>query len=112
MDRRRQPRSPEQQGEIERRRAERRQSQARRSRRRVRHNRHLRDLLTRGQRWTLRVLIGVWGLSMVSAGVWWAQPQHWSSSVGMAVNSALLAVELVILPIWFFSWLWRMKRPD
>ena len=30
----------------------------------------------------------------------------------MAINSALLAVELVILPIWFYSWLWRMKRPD
>ena len=30
----------------------------------------------------------------------------------MGINSALLAVELVILPIWFYVWLSRMKRPD
>ena len=57
-------------------------------------------------------MIVLWALGTLNAGIWWAQPQHWSSTTGMAINSALLAVELVILPIWFYSWLWRMKRPD
>ena len=92
--------------------ADRRATVRRRSRWRLRHNRHLVPLLTRAQRWMLRALIVVWAASMASASVWWAQPRHWGSVVGMGINSALLAVELVILPIWFYVWLSRMKRPD
>jgi cellulose synthase (UDP-forming) len=32
--------------------------------------------------------------------------------VALAINSALLAVEMLFLPLWFFFWLWRMKRPN
>jgi len=80
-------------------------------RRRYRHNRHLRDLLTPWQRLTLLGVILVWGLCTLWAIRWWLEPQHWSSTTGMALNSVPLAIELVVLPIWLYSWLWRMKRP-
>ena len=91
---------------------ERRASVRRRSWWRYRHNRHLVPLLTRAQRWMLRALVAVWAASTTSAAAWWAEPRHWGSAVGMGINSALLAVELVILPSWFYVWLSRMKRPD
>jgi cellulose synthase/poly-beta-1,6-N-acetylglucosamine synthase-like glycosyltransferase len=81
-------------------------------RRRYRHNRHLRDLLSGRQRLTLVGLFLVWGLSTLWAVRWWVEPQHWTSTVGMAVNSVPLGIELVVLPIWFYWWLWRMKRPN
>lgn len=30
----------------------------------------------------------------------------------MAINSGLLATEMLVLPLWFFFWIWRMKRPN
>ena len=30
----------------------------------------------------------------------------------MAINSGLLATETLVLPLWFFFWIWRMKRPN
>ena len=44
--------------------------------------------------------------------MWWIQPAHTGSTLGLVVNSALLAVESILLPIWFFFWLWRVRRPD
>jgi cellulose synthase (UDP-forming) len=87
-------------------------TERRRPRRRLRHNRHLVDLLTASQRWKLRGLIALWALSTMWACAWWIRPGNWSSDTGMAINSALLAIELLVLPVWFYSWLWRMKRPD
>jgi cellulose synthase/poly-beta-1,6-N-acetylglucosamine synthase-like glycosyltransferase/beta-mannanase len=81
-------------------------------RRRYRHNRHLRDLLTARQRLTLLGLILVWALSTTSAIRWWVEPQHWTSTTGIVLNSLPLGIELVILPIWFYWWLWRMRRPN
>jgi cellulose synthase (UDP-forming) len=95
-------------GALEARRADRRRS----FRRRYRHNRHLRDLLTTGQRLTLLGLILVWALATVSAIRWWVEPQHWTSTTGIVLNSVPLGIELVVLPIWFYWWLWRMKRPN
>lgn len=84
----------------------------RRFRRRHRHNRHLCDLLTVRQRLSLVALMAVWALCTLWAGSWWFDPQNWSSTIGMVLNSIPLAIELVVLPIWFYGWLWRMKRPN
>jgi cellulose synthase/poly-beta-1,6-N-acetylglucosamine synthase-like glycosyltransferase/beta-mannanase len=81
-------------------------------RRRYRHNRHLRDLLTARQRLTLLGLILVWALSTTSAIRWWVEPQHWASTTGIVLNSVPLGIELIVLPIWLYWWLWRMKRPN
>jgi cellulose synthase (UDP-forming) len=81
-------------------------------RRRRRADRHLRDGLTRRQRFTLGYLILTWTGLTAAAWAWWLQPSNSTSSVGLAINSALLAVEMLGLPVWFFFWIWRMKRPD
>jgi cellulose synthase (UDP-forming) len=84
----------------------------RRLRRRHRHNRGLRDLLTRPQRVALVGLILVWAVAAAYAVAWWRSPEHWTSTTRMVLNSIPLAIELVVLPIWFYFWLWRMKRPN
>ena len=84
----------------------------RRFRARHRHNRHLVDLLSGRQRLTLLGLIAVWALCALWAIDWWVQPRNWASPTGMALNSVPLAIELVVLPMWFYAWLWRMKRPN
>jgi cellulose synthase (UDP-forming) len=81
-------------------------------RRRYRHNRHLHELLTSRQRLTLLGLILVWALSTTSAIRWWVEPEHWSSATGIVLNSVPLGIELIVLPIWLYWWLWRMKRPN
>jgi cellulose synthase (UDP-forming) len=48
----------------------------------------------------------------VSAWTWFLQPSHWTSPVTLAINIALLSVEVLFLPLWFFLWIWRMKRPN
>jgi len=84
----------------------------RRGRRRARHNRHLRDLLTGPQRLLLLGFMVSWALCTVWAVRWWVEPGHWRSLTGIVLNSVPLAFELIFLPIWLYSWLWRMKRPD
>ncbi len=84
----------------------------RRLRRRYRHNRHLRDLLTRPQRLTLAGLMLVWALCTFWSVSWWLEPQHWTSMTGLVLNSVPLGIELILMPIYLYSWLWRMKRPD
>ncbi len=81
-------------------------------RRRRRHNRHLVDALTGGQRLSLACLALAWVLLTVWAWAWWFQPSHSFSPLALAINTALLAVEMLLLPLWFFFWLWRMKRPN
>jgi len=81
-------------------------------RRRYRHDRYLRDLLTGPQRLTLLGLVLLWALCTLWAIRWWVEPQHWTSTTAMILNSVPLGIELVVLPIWLYSWLWRMKRPD
>jgi cellulose synthase (UDP-forming) len=81
-------------------------------RRRHRHNRHLRGLMTRPQRLALAGLIVVWACATAYAIAWWRSPEHWTSTTRMALNSVPLAIELVVLPIWLYFWLWRMKRPN
>jgi cellulose synthase (UDP-forming) len=81
-------------------------------RRRRRANRHLVDALSRRQRVRLAVLIAAWAVTTTWAWVWWLQPDHASSTTAAVVNSLLLSIETVLLPIWFYHWIWRMKRPD
>jgi len=81
-------------------------------RRRRRYNRHLRNMLTRGQRRTLCALMLAWAMLTVGAWTWWFLPSGQGSTLGLVINSALLAVESLGLPLWFFFWIWRMKRPD
>lgn len=84
----------------------------RRWRRRHRHNRYLRDLLSVSQRLTLAGLILVWALSTIWAASWWLEPQHWTSLTGLVLNSVPLAIELILMPLYLYWWLWRMKRPN
>ena len=57
-------------------------------------------------------MIFAWGSLTAWAWGWWFAPSHSSSPVALAVNSGLLAVEMLFLPLWFFFWIWRMKRPN
>lgn len=81
-------------------------------RRRRRYNRHLRPVLARGQRRVLACLIVLWSAVNAWAWSWWLQPSSFGSPVGLSINSALLSVESIGLPVWFFFWIWRMRRPD
>jgi cellulose synthase (UDP-forming) len=84
----------------------------RRGRRHYRHDRYLRDLLTVPQRCTLLGLILVWALCTGWAVGWWLEPQHQISTTGLALNSVPLGIELVVMPMWVYWWLWRMRRPN
>jgi cellulose synthase (UDP-forming) len=53
-----------------------------------------------------------WAGLTVWAWVWWFQPSNSSSPAALLANSGLLAVEMLFLPLWFFFWLSRMKRPN
>jgi cellulose synthase (UDP-forming) len=84
----------------------------RRSWRRNRHNRHLRAGLTRARRARLACLIAAWCLLSVWAWAWWLEPAHVSSPATAAVSTGLLGFEMVFVPLWFFFWIYRMKRPN
>lgn len=81
-------------------------------RRRRRHDRHLVDALTRPQRRLLIAVAVVWATTTAWAWAWWLEPGHAASLPAYVGNSLLLATETVLLPAWFFFWLWRMRRPD
>ncbi|HWF33741.1 MAG TPA: glycosyltransferase [Solirubrobacteraceae bacterium] len=81
-------------------------------RRRRRSRRHLRNGLTRSQRYSLAFLIWSWAALTALAWAWWLEPSNSTSSVGLVINSLLLAIESLGLPLWFYYWIWRMRRPD
>ncbi len=82
------------------------------TRRRRRADRHLRDALTDAQRLRLAGLVATWAVTTAWAWAWWLEPAHASSTAAAIINSLLLGVETVVLPVWFYFWIWRMKRPD
>ena len=84
----------------------------RRWHRRVRHNRHLRDILTVPQRFVLLGFAVLWALCAGWAVRWWLAPGHEVTTARLVLNSIPLALEFIALPAWFYWWLWRMKRPD
>lgn len=53
-----------------------------------------------------------WAVATVAAWSWWLAPGQATSTVALIVNSSLLAIDTIVLPLWFFFWIWRMKRPD
>ena len=60
------------------------------------------------------VLVTIAGLWLASAAFfwqWWLEPAHQSTMAGLLVNSAVLAFDLVVVPLWFFFFLLRMRRP-
>ena len=81
-------------------------------RRRQRHDRHLRDLLGGSQRLTLLGLVLSWALCTLWAVLWWLEPGHRISTTGMVFNSLLVGIEFVVLPIYLYWWLWRVRGPD
>jgi hypothetical protein len=79
---------------------------------RRRHNRHLRDALTARQRLSLACFTLAWVALTAAAWSWWLQPRNSGSPAAFAVNTGVLAIDALGLPIWFFFWIWRMRRPD
>jgi cellulose synthase (UDP-forming) len=84
----------------------------RRRRTRRRHDRHLRDAFTRRQRTSLAVTMAAWATLTISAWAWLVAPGHVGALLPFAVNLALIGAESLLLPCWFFFWVWRMRRPD
>jgi cellulose synthase/poly-beta-1,6-N-acetylglucosamine synthase-like glycosyltransferase len=98
--------------------SERRPPNERRTRKRGRNgqrhrtDRHLVRALSRGQRMVLVALMLAWAASAAWGWVWWLQPRHASSTGAMAINTGLLSIEFLVFPMWFYWWLWRLRRPD
>ncbi len=57
------------------------------------------------------VLACLWLASAVFFWQWWLEPAHRSTVAGLVVNSAVLGFDLVAVPLWFFFFLIRMRRP-
>jgi cellulose synthase (UDP-forming) len=60
------------------------------------------------------VLVAIAGLWLASTAFfwgWWLDPAHRSTLAGLVVNSSVLAFDLVVIPLWFFFFLLRMRRP-
>jgi cellulose synthase (UDP-forming) len=59
----------------------------------------------------LLAIAGLWAASAVFFWSWWLQPGHVATVAGLIVNSAVLGFDLVLVPLWFFFFLLRMRRP-
>jgi len=64
------------------------------------------------QRLTLLGLVLSWALCTLWAVLWWLEPGHRISTTGMVFNSLLVGIEFVVLPIYLYWWLWRVRGPD
>jgi cellulose synthase (UDP-forming) len=53
-----------------------------------------------------------WVVLSVPAWSWWLQPRNSGSLAAFVVNTGVLAIDAFVLPLWFFFWIWRMRRPD
>ncbi|MGE3907873.1 MAG: glycosyltransferase family 2 protein [Chloroflexota bacterium] len=69
------------------------------------------DVLTRGERRQLLVLVSCWIMGQTIFWVWWLQPGHLTTATGMVVNS-LLFFWTTFLPAWYLFFLLRMKQPN
>jgi cellulose synthase (UDP-forming) len=56
-------------------------------------------------------IAGLWLASAAFFFRWWLAPAHVDTVAGLAVNTAVLAFDLVVAPAWFFFFLLRMRRP-
>jgi len=59
----------------------------------------------------LIAIVGLWLASSAYFWSWWLAPGHVDTIAGLAVNTAVLAFDLVLVPLWFFFFLLRMRRP-
>jgi cellulose synthase/poly-beta-1,6-N-acetylglucosamine synthase-like glycosyltransferase len=62
-------------------------------------------------RLALVALAALWLASAVFFWQWWLAPVHRATVAGLVANSAVLAFDLVVVPLWFFFFLLRMRRP-
>jgi cellulose synthase/poly-beta-1,6-N-acetylglucosamine synthase-like glycosyltransferase len=56
-------------------------------------------------------IAGLWLASAVFFWQWWFEPAHQVTVAGIVVNSVVLGFDLVLVPLWFFFFLLRMRRP-
>lgn len=63
------------------------------------------------QRWVYRGLMALWLAAVAFFWTWWLQSEHVVTTLGIAVNSAMLVWSL-LLPTYFFCFLGRMQRPN
>ena len=68
--------------------------------------------LSARNRVALSLTAGLWLASGVFLWSWWLEPGHQTTVAGWVVNSALLAFDVIVLPLWFFFFLLRIRRPD
>lgn len=56
-------------------------------------------------------LVAIWLVSLIYFWHWWFQPQHLSSQLGTFINSALI-LWTMIMPGYYFFFVYQMKRPN
>ncbi len=59
----------------------------------------------------LLAVAGLWLASAVFFWQWWLEPAHQVTVAGLIANTAVLAFDLVVVPLWFCFFLLRMRRP-
>ncbi len=68
--------------------------------------------LSVANRVALMLIGGLWLASAVFFWLWWLQPEHRTTVAGLALNSAVLGFDVIVLPLWFFFFALRMRRAD
>ncbi|HEY2317449.1 MAG TPA: glycosyltransferase family 2 protein [Solirubrobacteraceae bacterium] len=56
-------------------------------------------------------LFTAWLLLSIWAWPWWLEPSHLTSPLTAGISTGLIGFEMVFVPLWFFFWIYRMKRP-
>jgi cellulose synthase (UDP-forming) len=59
----------------------------------------------------LACLFTAWLLLSIWAWPWWLEPSHLTSPLTAGISTGLIGFEMVFVPLWFFFWIYRMKRP-
>jgi cellulose synthase (UDP-forming) len=63
-------------------------------------------------RLVLAAIAGLWLASAVFFWQWWFAPVHRVTVPGLVANTVVLGFDLVAVPLWFFFFLLRMRRPQ
>jgi cellulose synthase/poly-beta-1,6-N-acetylglucosamine synthase-like glycosyltransferase len=54
----------------------------------------------------------LWLGTSIAFWAWWADPDHVVTGWGFAANTAVLALEFAVMPVWFLLLVRRARRPD